>query len=317
MRYRPLGRTQLAVSEIGLGTVELGMDYGIRTEGTTDRPSERDAQVLLNRALDLGVNFIDTAAAYGESEEIIGRALHARREAYILATKCLHWSDKGLPVTEVRERVAASVNQSLRRLKTDVIDLIQIHGREVPFLERLMIEENDVYEVLDRARQAGKVRYIGYSSYSEEASLAVLKQGGWDTLQIAYSIFDQRNAGRVIPEAREQGVGLIIRSALLKGALTAKSAYLPPHLKVLTEKTAALSTLLTDTIPTIPQLALRFVLANPDISTIIVGADKLPYLEEAASVSDGKTLTSEWLAVLQGMAIEDPDLINPGKWGIP
>ena len=317
MRYRRLGRTDLLVSEIALGTVELGTDYGIRTGQTSNQPSEHDASRLLNRALDLGVNFIDTAAAYGTSEETIGQALCSRRDEYILATKSMHWSDKGLSVTEVRARVAASIDQSLRRLQTDRIDLIQIHGREVPSLETLMVEEGDVYEVLDRARQAGKVRHIGYSSYGEEASLKVLAHGGWDTLQTAYNIFDQRNTSRVIPNAKAHDVGLIIRSALLKGALTDKAAHLPAHLKPLVERTRTLKEFLTDTVPSIPQLALRFVLSNQDISTIIVGADTIPYLEEAVSVADEQDLAADVLDALRAMAIDDSELINPGRWGIP
>ena len=317
MRYRRLGRTDLLVSEIGLGTVELGIDYGIRTGQTTNQPSEHDASRLLNRALDLGVNYIDTAAAYGTSEETIGQALCSRRDEYILATKCMHWYDEGLPVTEVQARVEASIDQSLRRLQTDRIDLIQIHGRDVSSLETLMIDEGGVYEALDRARQAGKVRHIGYSSYSEEASLKVLAHGGWDTLQIAYNIFDQRNDARVIPNAKALDVGLIIRSALLKGALTDKASHLPAHLKPLIDRTRALKDFLSDTVPSIPQLALRFVLSNQNISTVIVGVDTIPYLEEAVSVADGQDFTPDVLDALRAMAMDDPELINPARWGIP
>ena len=317
MRYRRLGRTDLQISEIGLGTVELGIDYGIRTGQNTNQPSEQDAGRLLNHALDQGVNLIDTAADYGTSEEIIGRALRGRREEYVLATKSLHWSDKGLPVTEVRERVETSIDQSLRHLGTDVIDLMQIHGRDVPFLEIMMVEEGDVFDVLDRARQAGKIRYIGYSSYSEEAAQAVIDNGQWDTLQIAYSIFDQRNALTIIPAAAAGDMGVIIRSALLKGALTEKSKHLPERLAPLAERTRALESLLATGHPTIPQLALRFVLSNTAISSIIVGADRIPHVEEAVSVSDGVGLPNHIYDQTLSLAIDDPELINPSTWGIP
>lgn len=317
MQYRRLGRTDIQISEIGLGSVELGIDYGIRTGQNTNQPSEQDAFRLLNHALDQGVNLIDTAAEYGTSEEIIGRALRGRREEYVLATKSLHWADKGLPATEVRERVETSIDQSLRHLQTDVIDLLQIHGRDVPFLETMMIEEGDVFDVLDQARQAGKIRYIGYSSYSEEASQAVIDNGQWDTLQIAYSIFDQRNALTVIPDAAAGDMGIIIRSALLKGALTEKAKHLPERLAPLAERTRALESLLTAALPTIPQLALRFVLSNTAISSIIVGADRIPYVEEAVSVSDGDGLPDYVYDQTLSLAIDDPELINPSTWGIP
>lgn len=317
MKYRCLGKTGLNVSEIGLGTVELGIDYGIRTGPNSNQPTEEEANELLNRAIDSGVNLIDTAAAYGTSEEIIGRALHTRRGDYFLATKSLHWSDKGLPVTEVRERVSASIDQSLRKLKTDVIDLIQVHGRDVPILETMMIDEGDVYEELDRARQAGKVKYIGYSSYSELASIRIIENGSWDSLQIAYNIFDQRNAAAVIPEAYKAGIGVIIRSALLKGALSAKADHLPEHLAELAVRSRSLGDLLNDKTPTIPQLALRFVLGNPGVSTVIVGADRTEYLDEAVSVSDGIRLPASQYECALRLAIDDPELINPAKWGIP
>jgi aryl-alcohol dehydrogenase-like predicted oxidoreductase len=181
----------------------------------------------------------------------------------------------------------------------------------------MMIEEGDVFDVLDRARQAGKVRYIGYSSYSGEASQDIIDTGQWDTLQIAYNIFDQRNASTVIPAARAKDMGIIIRSALLKGALTDKAAHLPERLTPLIERIHALDTLLSDTIPTIPQLALRFVLSNPNISAVIVGADKIPYLEEAASVSDGNTLPTDIYDQILTLAIDNPKMINPSTWGIP
>ena len=317
MKYRTLGKTELSVSEVGLGTVELGIDYGIRTGLESNQPPEADAVSLLNRAIDCGVNLIDTAAAYGTSEEIIGRSLHTRRDEFFLATKSLHWSDKGLPITEVRERISASIDQSLRHLKTDVIDLIQIHGRDVPILETMMIDEGDVFDELSRARQAGKVRYIGYSSYSALASMKIIENGNWDSLQIAYNIFDQRNAAAVIPEAHKAGMGVIIRSALLKGALSDKADHLPDHLAELTVRSRALGDLLDENTPTVPQLALRFVLDNPQVSSVIVGADRTEYLDEAVSVSDGIRLPASLYQRAIKLAIDDPELINPATWGIP
>lgn len=316
MNLRRLGRTDLSISEIALGTVELGMDYGIRTGKPTNKPEEKVAARLLNRALDLGVNFIDTAAAYGDSEAIIGRALHKRRSEFYLATKCLHRLDEGLDNQSSRRHIRQSIEQSLHNLKTDRIDLIQIHGRDFSDIERRMMEEGEILEELEQAREEGKVRYIGYSSYSEQASLLAIENGRWDTLQIAYNIFDQRPAERVIPAARAHDVGIVIRSALLKGALTKKAEHLPPHLAELVGRTNDIAEVL-DGAYTLPQAALRFVLSNPSISTIIVGADKMEYLDEAVSVSDGQLLPNTILTFLRSQSLEDQDLLNPGKWGIP
>ena len=126
MNYRRLGRTNLQVSEISLGTVELGMDYGIPMQGDHLQPSEAEATRTLNCALDLGINLIDTAQAYGESEAIIGRALKSRRNEYILATKIAGLSWEGYTGVEFREQVEASITESLRTLQTDTIDLLYI-----------------------------------------------------------------------------------------------------------------------------------------------------------------------------------------------
>ena len=317
MRYRTLGRTRLCVSEISLGTVELGMEYGLKEDGESSVPAETVARNLLNRAIDSGVNFIDTAAQYGNSEEIIGRALKDRRSEYVLATKCMHRLDEGLDYAGSRRSVSESIDQSLSRLRTDHIDLLQVHGRDSIELEQRMIRDGEVMGELEKARKAGKVRYLGYSSYSEEAALAAIEDGRWDTLQIACNILDRRYLKRVIPEARKCGVGVIVRSALLKGALTEKIRFMPERLKPLSEHIDRLVEIQSATSYSLPELALRFVLSIPDVSTIIVGADRMNYLEEAVSTSDGLGLSGELLLKLDDMSLDDPFLLNPGNWGIP
>ncbi len=317
MQYRSLGRTGLSVSEVSLGTVELGMEYGLKEDGESSVPAETVARNLLNRAIDSGVNFIDTAAQYGNSEEIIGRALKDRRSEYVLATKCLHRLDEGLDYAESRRSISESIDQSLSRLQADHIDLLQVHGRDSIELEQRMIRDGEVMDELEKARKAGKVRYLGYSSYSEDAALTAIGDSRWDTLQIACNILDHRYLKRVIPEARKCGVGIIVRSALLKGALTEKIRFMPERLKPLSEHIDRLVEIQSATPYSLPELALRFVLSIPDISTIIVGADRIKYLEEAVSTSDGLGLSEELLLKLGDMSLDDPFLLNPGNWGIP
>lgn len=317
MRYRSLGRTGLSVSEVSLGTVELGMEYGLKEEGVSSVPAEADARNLLNRAIDSGVNFIDTAAEYGNSEEIIGRALKGRRSEYALATKCMHRLDEGLDYAESRRSISESIDRSLSRLQTDCIDLLQVHGRDLLELELRMIRDGAVMDEIEKARKAGKIRLTGYSSYSEEAALAAIEEGRWDTLQIACNILDRRYLKRVIPGACKRGVGIIVRSALLKGALTDKSRFMPERLKPLVDHVDRLVDIQSATRYSLPEMALRFVLMIPDISTVIVGADRLEYLEKAVSASDGEGLSEDILARLEDMALDDPYLLNPGNWGIP
>jgi len=317
MQYRRLGKTQLSISEVSLGTVELGMEYGLKGTMESKIPTEVDAHHLLNRALDLGMNFIDTASEYGNSEEIIGRALKDRRSEYILATKCMHRLDEGFDQNQSKRSIAQSIDQSLVRLQTDYIDLIQVHGRDNLELELRMIREGVVIEELNKAQKAGKVRFIGYSSYSETAAHKAIVDGRWDTLQIACNILDRRQLKEVVPAASKNGVGIIVRSALLKGALTEKNKYIPEKLKPLVKHIEGLVDIQSTTQYTLPALALRFVLAIPDISTIIVGADRIKYLEEAVSTSDGEQLNDEILFKLKNMALDNPYLLNPGNWGVP
>lgn len=293
------------------------MEYGLKEDGASSVPAETDARNLLNRAIDSGVNFIDTAALYGNSEEIIGRALKGRRSEYVLATKCMHRLDEGLDYADSRRSIAESIDRSLLRLQTDYIDLLQVHGRDLLDVELRMIRDGVVMDEMENARKAGKIRFTGYSSYSEEAALAAIEDDRWDTLQFACNILDRRYLKRVIPEACKRGVGIVVRSALLKGALTDKSRFMPERLKPLVDHIDRLVDVQAATRYSLPELALRFVLSIPDISTVIVGADRLEYLEQAVAASDGEGLSEEVLVKLEDMALDDPYLLNPGNWGIP
>ncbi len=137
MDYRRLGRTELQVSALALGTVELGLDYGIAAPGEFGRPSLAEAVSLVHRALDAGINLIDTARAYGESEAVLGRALRDRRSAALLATKVRTQRDDGTtPVgAELRQHMQQSLDTSLRQLQTDYVDIWQIHNVDAALLE--------------------------------------------------------------------------------------------------------------------------------------------------------------------------------------
>ena len=226
----------------------------------------------------------------------------------------MHRLDEGLDYAGSRRSVSESIDQSLSRLRTDHIDLLQVHGRDSIELEQRMIRDGEVMGELEKARKAGKVRYLGYSSYSEEAALAAIEDGRWDTLQIACNILDRRYLKRVIPEARKCGVGVIVRSALLKGALTEKIRFMPERLKPLSEHIDRLVEIQSATSYSLPELALRFVLSIPDVSTIIVGADRMNYLEEAVSTSDGLGLSGELLLKLDDMSLDDPSCSIRANW---
>ena len=265
MKLRRLGRTGLEVSEIGLGTVELGMAYGIADEHGIQAPSRAEAARLLNLALDSGINFIDTARVYGVSEEMIGCGLKSRRKEYILASKISAIGAPHQGGLSVRAHVMESVEQSLRALQTDVIDLMQLHSASV----------EDIGRWTDGGPPGipgGRAHSIsGASTYGEDAAVAALEDGRFDCIQVAYNVLDRELEGKVLPLARARGVGVVVRSVLLKGALTHRYSYLSPGLKELKDAVEKIISIEAAGAEGLPQFAYRFVLAHPAVSTALVG----------------------------------------------
>ena len=308
MNYRRLGRTNLQVSEISLGTVELGMDYGIPVQGDHLQPSETEAARTLNCALDLGVNLIDTARAYGESEAIIGRALKSRRNEYILATKIGSLSWEGYTGRELREQVEASITESLQTLQTDTIDLLYIHNATPELVQR-----GEVVEIMQRAQEAGYARFIGTTTYGEAAPLGVLEDGRFDCVQLAYNLLDRQFEERVLPLAKAKDIGVVIRSVLLKGALTYRYAHLPDELRELRTAVEGINLLCRAPDRSLPGLAYGFVLAHPAVSTALVGTGRVHELREIVSFAGGDALQPELLHSIREIVVS-PDQLNPGTW---
>ena len=315
MDYRRLGRTELQVSALALGTVELGLDYGIAAPGEFGRPSLAEAISLVHRALDAGINLIDTARAYGESEAVLGRALRDRRSAALLATKVRTQRDDGTtPVgAELRQHMQQSLDTSLRQLQTDYVDIWQIHN-----VDAALLEQRDLLaEVFATARRQGKLRAVGGSTYGADLPLAALGTGLFDMLQVTYSVFDQRLAEQVLPAAAAHDIGIVVRSILLKGALTARGDYLPDHLAELRERSRQFRALVAAAgLPyTAVQVAIAFGLAHPHIQAVLVGLRSTWELREALGATTTQ-LPGELLAQLHALRLDDADLLNPATWGI-
>jgi aryl-alcohol dehydrogenase-like predicted oxidoreductase len=309
MNFRTLGRTGLQLSEIGLGTVELGLDYGVPVGNEHRRPPEEQAARLLNRALDLGVNFIDTARAYGASEEIIGRALKGRRAEYILATKLAPIREEGQSDRELREQVKASIAESLRLLQTDVIDLLQLHHAPVE-----VVESGRVLAAAMEAQRSGDVRFIGASTYGVEAPLRVLETGGFDTLQIAYNLADRTLEEHVLPQAQQRGIGIIVRSVLLRGVLTHRYMHIPEPLADLKGAIARLDMLAREEPGGLPELAYRFVLAHPAVTTALVGTARVEELEAALLFASRGSLPAAQLSAIREVSVRDRSQLIPSNW---
>jgi aryl-alcohol dehydrogenase-like predicted oxidoreductase len=309
MKRRILGRTGLAVSELSLGTVEIGMDYGIPVEGSHGRPEEAEAARLLNHALDMGINFLDTARLYGEAEAIIGRALSTRRPEYVLASKAPSFHQEDLTSAQRKQKIAESVKESLRQLQTDVIDILMIHSAP-----QEVILQGDALEALRALREEGHIRFLGASVYGEEAALAAIADGGYDCLQIAYSALDRRPERAVLPEAARHQVGIVARSVVLKGVLTYKRRGLPPALRPLIEAADRLEALAGGEVASLPELAYRYALAQSPPHSLLVGTGSLEELEAAAGFVRKGPLSPELISRIREMPAVEESLLNPGTW---
>jgi 1-deoxyxylulose-5-phosphate synthase len=313
MNYRTLGRTGLRVSALALGTVELGMDYGIRAPGHFGRPPDEEAIRLVHAAIDAGINLIDTARAYGMSEQVLGRALWDRRQQVVLATKVVtQRPDRSTAAgEELRRQMLDSLDASLRELQTDWVDLWQIHNFDQPSLDQIDL----LAEVFDEVRRAGKVRWVGASTYGVEMPLAAVRSGIFDVVQVTYSVLDQRLADGVFPLAVAQDVGIVVRSVLLQGVLTERGDHLPDHLEALRARSWRFRQLVAESgVGLSPaQVAIAFGLAHPQIDAVLMGVRTLVELTENLQATE-VALPADLLDQLYPLRLEDADLLNPATW---
>jgi len=188
MRTVTLGRTGLEVSRIAMGGIPL------------QRPSIDEAVRIVHRALDLGVNFFDTAAGYGVSEERFGKALAGRRSGVVIATKSGR---------RTKEEAAAEIERSLKRLQTDYIDVWQFHNIADPGTMAKVLGSGGAMEAAQEALKAGKIRHIGLSSHNINTAIKAVKSGHFETIQFPFNYVTHEPADELIPLAAEKGVGFI------------------------------------------------------------------------------------------------------------
>ncbi len=255
MERRKFGKTGFEVSVLGFGGSEIGY------QGASASVAEK----ILNAELDAGVNVIDTAACYVDSEELIGRAVSRRRREYVVMTKCGHGD--GLGGAEFSPTlIANSIERSLKRLRTDHLDLVQLHS-----CSEAVLRKGDAINALERARKAGKIRCIGYSGDGEDAMYAV-QSGAFDTLQISVSIADQEAIEKIIPAAMERGMGVIAKRPIANAAWRKGELPMEFYSRPYRERLAELDyDFLKQELKESVATALRFTLSIPGVHTAIVG----------------------------------------------
>lgn len=288
MKYNKLGKSDLHISEIGFGCMSLG-----------DNTLENT--FLVHRALERGINFFDTADLYdhGSNEVQLGKALKGKRDKAIIATKVGNqWrADKsGWDWNPSKAYIISAVEESLRRLDTDYIDLYQLHGgtMEDPI--------DDTIAAFEQLKQEGKIRYYGISSIRPNVIRTYIERSNIVSVMMQYSLLDRRPEEASLDLLKANEIGVLARGGVAKGLLAGKhpEAYLN-HDAAAVAKAALAVADISGQDRSLAQTALRFVLAHPAIAAAVVGIRTLQQLEQAAGVSVSPELTSEEIGKLRGV----------------
>lgn len=300
MQYRELGKTGIKVSAIGFG----GWAIGGPSEASGaplgwGRTSDEESLAAIRRARDLGVTFFDTADSYGfgRSESLLGIVLSRKREGVVIATKVgvVRGSTGELKKDFSRQHIFVAVDGSLKRLRSDYIDLYQMHN---PTLDELRREE--IQDAMERLQDAGKIRFWGVSVSNPEEGLEVVRRGWGHTLQVLYNILNQAPAQELFPIAKEKGYGIIARVPLASGLLTGKfridttfaaddvrqNFLTPRRLQEALDRVDDVRSIIGGTARTLIEGALRFVLANDAVATAIPGAKNIRQVEANVTAGD-------------------------------
>lgn len=320
MKKRTLGATGFEVSEVGFGGWGIG---GTMWRGSTDEEGSR----ALHEAFDRGVTLVDTALAYGDghSEKLVAAALAERadRAGIVVATKIPPkdwvWPGRGttpLSMTFPATWVVDCVDRSLRHLGVEALDVEQLHVWHDAWLDDPAWAETR--EAMERLRAMGKVRHWGISinDHAPETALRALRDPIFETAQVIYNVFDRSPERELFDLARERDLGILARVPFDEGALTGaigpdtvfpegdwREGYFSGDRKAEVARRAdALRELLGDEAATLPELALRFILSRPEVSTVIPGMRRAEHARANAAVSDGRALSEALLRRLEGHA---------------
>jgi len=312
MRYRRLGRAGFEVSEVAYGAWGVG---GLQWLGGTDAEARR----ALQRSFSLGLNFIDTALAYGDghSERLVGQVVRGAGGRVFVASKVPPKNDqwparRGIGIEQVfpYDYVIACTDQSLRNLGLEALDLQQLHVWNPEWFDR-----DDWRRAFRDLKESGKARAVGISinDHDPDSALELVRSGLVDAVQVIYNIFDQGPERQLLPVAQQMDVGVIARVPFDEGALTGtiteatvfdvddfRTEYFAGDRKrQVAERVAALRRDLAGTPGTLPEIALRFCLSHPAVSTVIPGMRTVRHVESNLAVSDAGPLDAPTLAILR------------------
>jgi aryl-alcohol dehydrogenase-like predicted oxidoreductase len=287
MEYQQLGISSLHISRIGLGCMSL------------DPEKESNGIKIMHRAIELGINYFDTADLYnmGLNEVLVGKALVHKRRDIILATKAGNqWraDGSGWDWNPRKEYIIGALEKSLQRLNTDYIDLYQLHGGTIddPIDETI--------EAFEQLKQSGKIRYYGISSIRPNVIREYVKRSNIVSVMIQYSLADRRPEEAVLSFLKENNIGVLIRGSIAQGLLAGKPAreYLGHAANDIKMAADAVRKCVTQN-RTATQTAIRYVLQHPAVTAAVVGVSKLEQLEEVAGAICTPILRAEEIKILQ------------------
>ncbi len=307
MIYSLLGSTEFSVSRLGLGTVQLGMPYGL---DDAQPPDDDTCIALVRQAIEAGINYIDTASAYGRSEALVGRACSGLSAQPIVCTKV------SLPETNESRALVGHFREQLdnsrRLLNRDVLPLVKLHSQQGSFTYPALFEAMDTFSAL------GWVQHWGVTTYGIQApQLALSFPQYFRALQIPYNALDRLSEEALFPTAAAKQVGLVARSAFLQGILTDRFEVLPPALVPLQPSLRALRDVAQQAGLSLAELAFRYVAHHPAIHTALFGTASATELRANLHYFQQGPLPDDLLSAIRGVHVAAPELLNPSNWQQP
>ncbi|WP_224995919.1 aldo/keto reductase [Cesiribacter sp. SM1] len=322
MQYRQLGKTGFKVSEVSLGTWQVGGRWG-------DPFNDKNAEHIINTAIDAGVNFIDTADVYsdGQSEAAVARVVKNRSEEVFVATKCGRQIQPHTAEAYTAKRLAGYVEESLQRMKLDTLDLVQLHCPPTEVYSR-----PEIFEAFERLKEQGKIKNLGVSVEMVDEALMAMQYPNVTTVQIIFNMFRLKPSEQFFTKARENNIGIIARVPLASGLLTGKMS---PHTSFGPEDHRSFNrngeafdkgetfsgvdfNLGLEAVEELKEIfpgqeslaawAIRWVLMFPEVSTVIPGASRVEQVQPNITASELPPLTDEQM---QGVARVYDKYIKP------
>jgi len=288
MKYNHLGKSDLLISQLSFGCMSLQGDHTANA-------------VLLHQALDKGINFFDTADLYqnGENEITVGKAFSGMRDRVVIATKVGNQqrsNGSGWDWNPTKAYILKAVEDSLQRLRTDYIDLYQLHGGT---MDDPIDETIEAFELL---KQQGKIRYYGISSIRPNVIRAYVKRSGIVSVMMQYSLLDRRPEETILELLQQHKIGVLARGGLAQGLLANKPAkpYLGYTLEGVSKAAAAVQAVAV-TKRKAAEIAVQFVLKNPAVSAAVMGIRTEEQLADALTFADAKPLSTEEIKTLQAV----------------